>query len=72
MKLAIFIDGCYCHGCPKCGHIPKTCTEFWKAKIERNITRDKLNRAKLRRIGIKPLSFWEHQLKKTEDIRKSH
>ena len=69
-KLAIFIDGCYWHGCPKCGHIPKTRTEFWKAKIERNITRDKLNRAKLRKIDIKPLRFWEHQLKKTEDLEK--
>jgi DNA mismatch endonuclease, patch repair protein len=69
-KLAIFIDGCYWHGCPKCGHIPKTRTEFWKAKIERNITRDNSNRAKLRKIGIKPLRFWEHQLKKKEDLKK--
>ena len=69
-KIAIFIDGCYWHGCPKCGHIPKTRTEFWKAKIERNITRDNSNRAKLRKIGIKPLRFWEHQLKKKEDLKK--
>jgi DNA mismatch endonuclease (patch repair protein) len=34
--LAIFVDGCFWHGCPKCGHYPKTRSAFWKMKILRN------------------------------------
>src|SRR5690606_22059724 len=40
-KLAIFVDGCFWHGCPRCGHIPKTRSAFWKAKISRNRKRDR-------------------------------
>lgn len=71
-KLAVFVDGCYWHGCPKCGHIPKTRTEFWKAKIERNKERDRKNNKELKKIGIRPLRIWEHELKKhkTETVIK--
>ncbi len=41
-----------------------------KQRLKRSITRNKLNRAKLRKIGIKPLRFWVHQLKKTEGLEK--
>ena len=61
-KLAVFLDGCFWHGCPKCGHIPKTNNEFWKAKILRNKERDRKNRKKLNRKGIKVLRLWEHQI----------
>lgn len=63
-KLAVFVDGCYWHGCPKCGHIPKTRTEFWKAKIDRNKERDRKNNKELKNIGIRSLRIWEHELKK--------
>jgi len=62
-KLAVFIDGCYWHGCPKCGHIPKTRTEFWTAKIARNRARDQKITRLLKKQGITVLRFWEHQLK---------
>lgn len=62
-KLAIFLDGCFWHGCPKCGHIPKTNTAFWAAKIERNKKRDRSKRRRLRRDGFEVLRFWEHELK---------
>lgn len=62
-KLAVFIDGCFWHGCPDCGHVPKTHTEFWKTKISRNKTRDIKVTKELKQKGIKVLRFWEHQIK---------
>jgi DNA mismatch endonuclease, patch repair protein len=61
-KLAIYVDGCYWHGCPKCGHIPKTRAAFWKAKIKRNKVRDKMNVLKLKKLSINCLRIWEHEL----------
>jgi DNA mismatch endonuclease (patch repair protein) len=63
-KLAIFVDGCYWHGCPKCGHIPKTRSEFWKAKIGRTKQRDLEKTNILENEGYRVLRFWEHELKK--------
>ena len=63
-RVAVFIDGCFWHGCPKCGHIPKTRTEFWKEKIRRNRERDKHTSRKLKKDEIIVLRFWEHELKK--------
>jgi len=61
-RIAVFVDGCFWHGCPKCGHYPKTRSSFWKTKILRNKERDKKNRRKLRREGIKVVNIWEHSL----------
>jgi len=62
-RVAVFVDGCFWHGCPKCGHYPKTRRSFWKTKILRNKERDKKNRHQLRRRGIKVINIWEHSLK---------
>lgn len=64
-NIAIFVDGCFWHGCGRCGHIPKTRTAFWSAKILRNRQRDRRTRSTLRRRGIRVISFWEHQLLRT-------
>lgn len=69
-KVAVFVDGCYWHGCPKCGHIPKTRTQFWEAKIKRNQERDKKKRAELRKGGILTIRIWEHELRKTSALNK--
>ena len=69
-KLALFVDGCYWHGCPKCGHIPKTRTAFWEAKIKRNQERDKMKNLELRKLGTKSLRIWEHELKDKKDLDK--
>ena len=61
-KLAVFVDGCFWHGCPKCGHIPKTNSMFWKTKILLNKKRDINNNKILKKEGIKYLRVWEHQL----------
>lgn len=63
VHLAVFVDGCFWHGCPRCGHVPKTNTEFWASKLQRNVARDRLNRQRLRRDGIKSIRIWEHTLR---------
>lgn len=63
-KLAIFMDGCYWHGCPKCGLKAKSNQQYWKPKIELNKKRDrKVNRI-LRKNGWRVLRIWEHSIKK--------
>lgn len=62
-KIAIYVDGCFWHGCPKCGHIPKTRTEYWKAKIEKNKERDLKVTLENEQNGVLVLRFWEHELK---------
>lgn len=62
--IAIFIHGCFWHGHVVDGHIPKTNSDFWKRKIERNQERDKENSGKLKALGWKVMTIWECQLKK--------
>lgn len=64
-RLALFVDGCFWHGCPRCGHIPATRTRFWKSKIERNKMRDKRSVRLLKTSGIRSLRVWEHSLSKS-------
>jgi DNA mismatch endonuclease, patch repair protein len=66
-NLAIFVDGCFWHGCERCGHIPKKNNKFWKMKIERNKSRDKELTQRLKRQGIRVLRFWEHDLRSNLD-----
>lgn len=62
-KLAIFVDGCFWHGCPKCGHTPHSNTSYWTTKLSRNQARDKTITGALRRSGIRVLRVWEHELR---------
>jgi DNA mismatch endonuclease (patch repair protein) len=62
-KLAVFVDGCFWHGCPKCGHLPSRNALYWKTKIHQNMKRDKSIKRQLKRIGIESLRIWEHELK---------
>jgi DNA mismatch endonuclease (patch repair protein) len=62
-RLAVFVDGCFWHGCRKCGHVPKTNSVFWKKKLERNRMRDRRQRRMLERQGIVVVRFWEHELR---------
>ena len=65
-RLAIFVDGCFWHGCKSCGHIPKTRSAFWRAKFERNQARAKLVKSKLRQESIKVIRIWEHDLEQLQ------
>ena len=62
-KLAIFIDGCFWHGCNKCYKTPKTNPEFWHNKIEQNKSRRKIVRQTLKKNNWAILEFWEHDIK---------
>lgn len=64
-KKAIFIDGCFWHGCSRCRSIPNTNREFWSKKISRNVLRDKKVRRQLKAAGWNVMRIWEHQLKKS-------
>jgi DNA mismatch endonuclease (patch repair protein) len=56
------VDGCFWHGCPKCGHVPHTNSAFWHAKFSRNQQRDILNTKLLKRKGLRVVRIWEHSL----------
>jgi len=62
-RLAVFVDGCFWHGCPRCGRQPKTNREFWRTKILGNVARDRRKRAHLRRLGWRVIRVWEHDFK---------
>lgn len=61
-KVAVFFHGCYWHGCFRHFHCPKTNSEFWQKKIDRNIERHNQVRRKLKRVGWRVLTVWEHEL----------
>jgi DNA mismatch endonuclease (patch repair protein) len=60
-KIAVFVDGCFWHGCPKHASWPKRNSEFWRQKIEANRIRDADTNFRLRRMGWIVLRFWEHE-----------
>ena len=61
-KVAVFIDGCFWHGCPKHCRMPSSNREYWEKKIGRNIQRDKEISKELRIKGWIVIRFWEHDL----------
>lgn len=64
-KIAIFVNGCYWHRCPKCNPSqPKKNIEFWKAKFRRNVERDRRAIAELEKLGWTVLTVWECELKR--------
>lgn len=67
-KLAVFVDGCFWHGCRYCRSIPSSNRAFWKKKIAGNIKRDREVSRRLKKSGWRVLRFWEHDLKKRPDL----
>lgn len=66
-KVAVFCDGCFWHGCPKCGLVPKKNRPYWVEKIRRNQARDRLVAEQLGRDGWKVLRFWGCEIQ--DDLR---
>ena len=60
-KVAVFIDGCYWHGCPDHYVPPKTNSGYWSDKVAGNMTRDRDTDRKLKDAGWLVLRFWEHE-----------
>jgi DNA mismatch endonuclease (patch repair protein) len=69
LKLAVFVDGCFWHGCPKHGTRPKANAGFWLAKINGNRARDRRVNRLLRAKGWRVLRIWEHELAKKNEPR---
>jgi DNA mismatch endonuclease, patch repair protein len=63
-RLAVFVDGCFWHGCPKHATKPKNNRVFWRRKLSRNKHRDKLVNRELRKLGWRVLRIWECALAK--------
>jgi DNA mismatch endonuclease (patch repair protein) len=60
-KVAVFIDGCYWHGCPEHYVPPKTNPGYWSDKVARNMARDRDTDQRLEEAGWTVLRFWEHE-----------
>lgn len=67
-RLALFVDGCFWHGCPKHATKPKNNRAFWRKKLAGNRTRDELVTRTLRRSGWKVIRVWECALTKRPEV----
>ncbi len=62
-RIAVFVDGCFWHGCPEHCAEPRTNESFWRQKLELNAKRDRTVNTLLQAKGWSVLRFWEHELK---------
>jgi DNA mismatch endonuclease (patch repair protein) len=69
LKLAVFVDGCFWHGCPLHATQPAQNAEFWREKLGRNQARDRLVNRTLRARGWTVLRIWEHELARRNERR---
>jgi DNA mismatch endonuclease (patch repair protein) len=69
-KVAIFVDGCFWHGCPSCYRRPHTSRKYWDEKVSRNIDRDKKTTRDLKNMGWLTIRIWEHSLTSLPKVRK--
>lgn len=66
--LAVFVDGCFWHGCPKHCKTPANNRPFWKKKLAANRARDKRVNQTLRKAGWHVVRIWEHDLAKQGEV----
>src|SRR5688572_21873964 len=70
-QVAIFVDGCFWHGCPYCRRpLPKTNRAYWLRKIKRNIALAKSHNGRLRAKRWTVIRIWEHEINKSADTTK--
>ncbi len=64
-KIAIFVDGCFWHGCPHCKRLlkPQTNRDYWEQKIKRNVERAQKYNQQLAGQGWKVMRIWEHEIR---------
>ncbi|MGW1490729.1 very short patch repair endonuclease [Streptomyces sp. NPDC002402] len=60
-KVAVFLDGCFWHGCPQHATQPKANAEWWRTKLDKNMARDRETTQHLEAEGWTVLRFWEHE-----------
>jgi len=68
-KVAVFVDGCFWHGCPQHCRMPRGNRAFWRKKLGRNRDRDRLVSRTLRQRGWRVLRIWEHALARKNEAR---
>ncbi|MFE5207394.1 very short patch repair endonuclease [Streptomyces sp. NPDC056600] len=61
LKIAIFMDGCFWHGCPQHATQPKSNAEWWRVKLDKNMARDRETTEHLEAEGWTVLRYWEHE-----------
>lgn len=61
-RVAVFVDGCFWHGCPKCYRAPGTHKVYWKMKVQRNRDRDIRVSAECKKAGWRVVRVWEHEV----------
>ena len=71
-KAVVYVHGCFWHGHKKCcgGRRPKSNSEYWNRKLDRNLMRDATNARLLRRLGWKRVVVWECQLRDKQALGK--
>lgn len=65
-RLAVFVDGCFWHACPRHSNLPVNNRAFWRKKLAVNRNRDRLVNRTLRRLGWRVVRLWEHELRHPE------
>jgi DNA mismatch endonuclease (patch repair protein) len=60
-RVAVFVDGCFWHCCPEHGTRPRSNSDYWRAKLERNRQRDAATSELLQAAGWQVVRVWEHQ-----------
>jgi DNA mismatch endonuclease (patch repair protein) len=60
-RVAVFVDGCFWHGCPEHGELPRANRAFWEEKLGRNAERDRRQDAALSAAGWRVVRIWEHE-----------
>lgn len=61
-RVAVFVDGCFWHGCPECDKKPSSNGEYWRSKAQRNRDRDERVNAACAAAGWRVVRIWEHEL----------
>ncbi len=62
-RVAVFVDGCFWHGCARHCRLPATNRAYWKQKVARNMARDKRVGAECRALGWRVVRLWEHAVR---------
>ncbi|MBI5397107.1 MAG: DNA mismatch endonuclease Vsr [Verrucomicrobia bacterium] len=68
-RLAVFVDGCFWHSCPKHRTKPANSAAFWRKKLTANKARDRRVTRTLRRLGWRVVRIWEHELERKNEAR---
>lgn len=71
-RVAVFVDGCFWHGCPLHGTLPKANASWWQEKLESNTARDRDTDRLLEEVGWRVVRVWEHETVETAADRIQH